>query len=138
MDHDLVPGSTEAQFEENARAKPEVSVPVDPEPPTGRGRSALGTILLFLGIGLLGLLLIDPGELPISMPRSWYVDRTLWVAGGLISLGTGWYLLRDSETPAGEDRGAASRRAATTRAAEALADGLGPAGRRFSRLALYT
>jgi hypothetical protein len=133
-----VPGTTDPRFEANARTNPEVGVPADPEPPTGRGRSALGSILLFLGIGLLGLLLIDPGELPISMPRSWYVDRTLWVAGGLISLGTGWYLLRDQETPAGEDRGATSRRAPTTRAAEVLPEGLGPAGRRFSRLVLYT
>jgi hypothetical protein len=133
-----VPGTTEPRFDANARTNPALGVPADPEPPKGRGRSALGSILLFLGIGLLGLLLIDPGELPISMPRSWYVDRTLWVAGGLISLGTGWYLLRDSETPAGEDRGATSRRGATTRTAEVLAEGLGPAGRRFSRLVLYT
>lgn len=31
------------------------------------------------------------------MPRSWYVDRTAWVAAGLLALAAGWHLLRDDE-----------------------------------------
>jgi glutaredoxin len=85
----------------------------------------------------LALLLLDPGELPLSMPRSWYIDRTLWVAGGLVSLGAGWYLLRDPETGSSGERDGAPRQAAR-RAAEFSVEKLGPAGRRFSRLVLYT
>jgi glutaredoxin len=74
------------------------------------------------GIALLGLLLV--GDSPLPMPRSWYLDRPLWVAGGLIAVGAGWYLLRDS---AGEASGSYD----TTRLPE-----IGT--RRFDRLVLYT
>jgi glutaredoxin len=138
MDHDLAPRGAETRFEASASvAKPPESDPTDPDLPTGRGRSLLGSVLLFLGIGLLALLLIDPGELPVSMPRSWYIDRTLWVAAGLISLGAGWHLLRDLETSGGGDRESASRRAAAPAAGLPL-EQLGPRGLRFSRLVLYT
>jgi len=140
MDHDLAPRGAETRFEASASvARPPESDPTDPDLPTGRGRSLLGSGLLFLGIGLLALLLIDPGELPVAMPRSWYIDRTLWVAAGLISLGAGWHLLRDSETSrgAGGDRQGASRRAAAMAPGLPL-ETLGPRGLRFSRLVLYT
>jgi glutaredoxin len=102
------------------------------DPPAARGRSLLGSALLFLGIGLLALLLIDPGELPLSMPRSWYIDRTLWVAGGLIAVGTGWHLLRDADGGR-PGLGGTGAQKATLPAAR-----LGIAGRRFSQLVLYT
>jgi glutaredoxin len=138
MDHNQVPGGTETRYEPGRlTATPAVNVATGTESPTWRGRSGLGSVLLFLGIGLLALLLLEPGELPLSMPRSWYIDRTLWVAGGLISLGAGWYLLRDPEGGSSGERDAAARRAAT-RAAEFSVEKLGPAGRRFSRLVLYT
>jgi hypothetical protein len=100
-----------------------------------RRRSALGSLLLFLGIGLLGLLLIHPAELPVSMPRSWYIDRTLWVAGGLICVGTGWYLLRDDES----DKTSARHSGGLTAARRPVKDlSLGISGPRFTRLVLYT
>ena len=133
----MVPGSTETRFAVNKTASPADGVSTDVDSPTARGRSILGSVLLFLGIGLLGLLLLDPGELPLSMPRSWYIDRTLWVAGGLISLGAGWYLLRDPEHGSSGDRDGAPRRA-TARAAEFSVEKLGPPGFRFSHLVLYT
>jgi glutaredoxin len=138
MDHYQVPGGTETRSEPGRlTATPEGNVASCPDSPGSRGRSGLGSVLLFLGIGLLALLLLDPGELPLSMPRSWYIDRTLWVAGGLISLGAGWYLLRDPESGSSGERDAAARRVAT-RAAEFSVEKLGPAGPRFSRLVLYT
>jgi hypothetical protein len=61
-----------------------------------RLRSGLGSMLLFLGIGILGLLAADrTGGLPMNMPRSWYIDRTLWVAVGLLAIAAGWRLLGD-------------------------------------------
>jgi Glutaredoxin-like domain (DUF836) len=101
-----------------------------------RGRSLLGSVLLFAGMGLLALLLIDRGELPVAMPRTWYIDRTLWVAAGLMALGGGWYLLRDSstETPEVIGRSGPLLRPQPNRSA---AD-LGPPLCRFSRVVLYT
>jgi glutaredoxin len=58
------------------------------------------------------------------MPRSWYLDRPLWVVGGLIAVGAGWYLLRDSDGEVGGSSG-------LTRPSEA-------ASCRFDRLVLYT
>jgi hypothetical protein len=75
-----------------------------------------------LGIALLGLLLI--GDSPLPMPRSWYLDRPLWVAGGLIAVGAGWYLLRDS---GGESSGSSD-----------LARPPATGNRRFERLIIYT
>ncbi len=63
-----------------------------------RFRSGLGSVLLFLGIAVLSLLAADRVfGLPVSLPRSWYTDRGLWVAIGLLSFGSGWYLLGDPE-----------------------------------------
>ena len=58
------------------------------------------------------------------MPRSWYLDRPLWVAGGLIAVGAGWYLLRDSD-------GATGGTSDITRLPEA-------GHRRFDRVILYS
>jgi hypothetical protein len=134
MDQDLAQ-KTQKSCDGAHRAEPIATAPAeriaaDAESPAARGRSALGSALLFLGMGLLGLLLIDPGELPLAMPRSWYIDRTLWVAGGLIAFGAGWHLLRDSGT--GERVGAGVRKDAS------FARGLGSGGRRCTRLVLYT
>jgi len=95
-----------------------------------RSRSALGSVLLFLGIGLLGLLAADRTfGLPVKLPRSWYTDRGLWVACGLFAFGAGWYLLGDrksADDPTGTETSGDHRR-------------LGPAiGNRFERVVLYT
>jgi glutaredoxin len=75
-------------------------------PSRERFRSWLGSVLLFLGIAVLSLLVADRAfGLPVSLPRSWYTDRGLWVAIGLISFGSGWYLLGDPE-PAPDKTGA--------------------------------
>jgi hypothetical protein len=89
-----------------------------------RFRSWLGSILLFLGIAVLSLLVADRAfGLPVSLPRSWYTDRGLWVAIGLLSFGSGWYLLGDTETT--RDETAANR--------ETRHNGV-----RFDRIVLYT
>jgi hypothetical protein len=89
-----------------------------------RFRSRLGSILLFLGIAVLSLLGADRTfGLPVNLPRSWYTDRGLWVAIGLISFGSGWYLLGDPEPTWGET--AANR--------ETRHNGV-----RFDRIVLYT
>jgi glutaredoxin len=89
-----------------------------------RLRSGLGSVLLFLGIAVLSLLVADRVfGLPVSLPRSWYTDRSLWVVIGLLAFGTGWYLLGDSE-PAFEETVRAGRPARV--------------GVRFDRVVLYT
>jgi Glutaredoxin-like domain (DUF836) len=109
--------------------------PAEADSPTAHRRTTLGSVLLFLGLGVLTLLLVDR-ELPLAMPRSWYTDRSLWVAGGLIALASGWYLLRDStgEAPnlAGGPRDPARRQW------NAALRELGAVGPRFARLVLYT
>jgi glutaredoxin len=75
-------------------------------PSRERFRSWLGSVLLFLGIAVLSLLVADRVfGLPVNLPRSWYTDRGLWVAIGLVSFGSGWYLLGDPE-PAWDKTGA--------------------------------
>ncbi len=100
-----------------------------------RRRTLLGTVLLFVGLGLLTLLLVDQ-ELPLPMPRSWYTDRALWVAGGFIALGSGWYLLRDADDEEPTLSGGQLR--AARRKWDATVRELGAPGPRFSRLVLYT
>jgi hypothetical protein len=73
-----------------------------------RRRSVLGTAALFAGVAILALRLLEgAGDLPWRLPRSWYIDRTLWVAAGLASFAAGWLLLREEER--GEDRSAFPR-----------------------------
>ena len=89
-----------------------------------RFRSGLGSVLLFLGIAVLSLLVADRAfGLPVSLPRSWYTDRGLWVAIGLLSFGSGWYLLGDPE-PTRNETGANR---------EMRHNGI-----RFDRIVLYT
>jgi glutaredoxin len=138
MERDLITPSTgSAPGVDGPGTKGKETAPEEAMSLSARGRSALGSLLLFLGIGLLGLLLIDPGELPLSMPRSWYIDRTLWVAGGLIALGGGWYLLRDDNNERASDQNARAR-AAARRPSQSSTERFGSPGPRFTRLVLYT
>jgi len=67
-------------------------------PPATRHAFA-GSIALFLGIGLLLLILLDVAcDLPWSMPPSWYEHRTLWGALGLTFGAAGWILQRGPNT----------------------------------------
>jgi glutaredoxin len=89
-----------------------------------RFRSGLGSVFLFLGIAVLSLLVADRTfGLPVNLPRSWYTDRGLWVAIGLVSFGSGWYLLGDPKPTS--DETAANR--------EPRQNGV-----RFDRIVLYT
>ncbi len=115
--------------------RPQESAPAEADPSAARRSALLGSVLLFLGLGLLTLLLVDR-ELPLAMPRSWYTDRSLWVAGGLIALASGWYLLRDSTGGAATVPGGPRDRA--RRKWDAALRELGATGPRFSRLVLYT
>jgi hypothetical protein len=95
-----------------------------------RLRSGLGSMLLFLGIGILGLLAADRADgLPMNMPRSWYIDRTLWVAVGLVAIGAGWCLLGDRKS-AENDLSTAKSLGGDRRARQP--------GVRFERVVLYT
>ncbi len=73
------------------------------EPLRHKVRSGLGSVLLFLGIGLLSLLIADRTfGLPVKLPRSWYTDRALWVGIGFVAFVAGWYLLGDPKPADGE------------------------------------
>jgi hypothetical protein len=106
------------------------SDPFSEESLRDRSRSALGSVLLFLGIGLLSLLAADRTfGLPVKLPRSWYTDRGLWVACGLFAFGAGWYLLGDrksADDAAGTEDSGENRRKGE------------PSGIRFERIVLYT
>lgn len=114
---------------------PQERGPAEADALAAHRRTVLGSVLLFLGLGLLTLMLVDR-ELPLAMPRSWYTDRSLWVAAGLIALASGWYLLRDSSGEATNPPGG-SRDPARAKWDAALRE-LGAVGPRFSRLVLYT
>jgi glutaredoxin len=106
------------------------SDPIPEESLRDRSRSALGSVLLFLGIGLLSLLAADRTfGLPVKLPRSWYTDRGLWVACGFFAFGAGWYLLGDRKS-ADDHVGAAN-------AGEQRHPGQ-PSRVRFERVVLYT
>src|SRR5262245_42269469 len=54
-----------------------------------------GAVAMFLGLGLLALMLLDATYvLPWDMPRTWHVHRVLWGAIGLALAGAGWVLQR--------------------------------------------
>jgi glutaredoxin len=90
-----------------------------------RARSRLGSIFLPLGALILGLLAADDAiGLPIRMPRSWYSDRALWVAAGLLGVGGGWLLMRSPDALDPEP--------------EVPADPRRPRELRFSQIVLYT
>lgn len=95
-----------------------------------RIRSASGSLCLFSGIGILALLLADrTGELPWKMPRTWYVDRDMWVVAGLIVFVAGWRLLRD---PDAQDQELTSRHGKRPERFPTRP------GQRFEKLVLYT
>ncbi|HTI51660.1 MAG TPA: glutaredoxin family protein [Planctomycetaceae bacterium] len=79
-----------------------------------------GAGLLFSGIALWLLILLDTTiELPIDMPRTWYLHRPLWGLIGLCLFGAGWRLQSSApQTAAGWSPG--------------------PSGRRFRRLIVYS
>jgi glutaredoxin len=63
--------------------------------PTDARRQLAGSVALFLGIGLLSLILLDAAYgLPWEMPWTWYEHRTLWGALALICGAAGWVLQR--------------------------------------------
>jgi len=95
-----------------------------------RFRPALGSVLLFLGIGLMGLLAVErDAGLPVRMPRSWYIDRGLWVAIGLLAFGAGWRLLGDRKLSEEESR---------TKESGSPGSSTEQSGVRFERVVLYT
>jgi len=100
------------------------------QPIRDRLRSRFGSFCLFSGIGILALLLADrTGELPWKMPRTWYVDRDMWVVAGLIVFVAGWRLLRD---PDAQDQELTSRHGKRPERFPKRP------GRRFEQLVLYT
>lgn len=67
----------------------------------GSPRLILGSVSLYSGVGLLGLLLIDSAYgLPFPLPRSWYVDRPIWSGLSFLMLGVSWVLLRNRQPTA--------------------------------------
>ncbi|MBI3862086.1 MAG: glutaredoxin family protein [Planctomycetia bacterium] len=79
-----------------------------------------GAGAMFLGIGVLTLILLDTiHALPWNLPRAWYVHKPLWGVVGLALCAAGWQLQRNRRA---EDR--------TWKP--------GIAGRRFSRLIVYS
>jgi hypothetical protein len=103
--------------------------PDQDEPMQHRVRSGLGSVLLFLGIGLLSLLVADRTfGLPVKLPRSWYTDRVLWVAIGFVAFGAGWYLLGDPKPADGD---------APMKQARDKSSGAAP-GRRIQSVVMYS
>lgn len=76
------------------------------------GRATFGSVLLFLGVTLLALLLLDAGYgLPVNFPRSWYLHRTLWGLLGCAAIVGGWKLQSGSgNMPATWSPGAPGKR----------------------------
>jgi hypothetical protein len=138
MEHDLNrPDAADRSATEGPAAKPACDASDEAESRELRGRSVLGSALFFSGIALLGLLLLDPADLPFRAPPAWFIDRSPWVVGGLIAVGIGWYLLGDPDTETTSEPAARGRRAATT-GSRLAAERLGATGPRFTRLVLYT
>lgn len=56
---------------------------------------SLGTILLLIGLAILGIAFFDKGgALPFNLPRTWFLHRFLWLGVGAISFLWGCLLLR--------------------------------------------
>jgi glutaredoxin len=83
-------------------------------------RDLAGALALYAGLGLWGLILLDmAAELPIALPRTWYLHRPLWGGVGALLFAAGWRLQRRS-------------------AGDAAAWNPGPVGRRFTRVIVYS
>jgi glutaredoxin len=66
-----------------------------PDNHTDVRRQSAGALTLFLGIGLLVLILLDATYgLPWALPPTWYLHRTLWGAVALALCAMGWILQR--------------------------------------------
>ena len=76
-----------------------------------RGQT-VGALAMTLGMGLLGLVLLDATYgLPWAFPPTWYLHRTLWGAVALAACTAGWYLQRRRRGSTGEwQPGARGRR----------------------------
>jgi hypothetical protein len=75
-------------------------------------RQTLGSLLLFSGVAVWGLMLADMTvALPVKMPGSWHTHRPLWGMIGLTFFGLGWNLQRVKDAPpAGWNPGLPGRR----------------------------
>ena len=88
--------------------------------PRSHPRQTAGVVSLACGTALLLLVLLDSAySLPLSLPRTWYLHRTLWGAVALALGALGWRLQRQRPTESGPWKPAAP-------------------GRRFGRLVIYT
>ena len=69
-----------------------------------RVRAFLGTAGLLLGVALicLGLIAELSGGLPFFMPRSWYVNRSLWYFLAMACFVGGGYLLKNQPMSSGD------------------------------------
>ena len=63
----------------------------------------LGHLAIIVGLGVLGLACAESfSGLPISMPRSWYVDRALWVIVAIGMIPFGGCLLLNAQSDSGD------------------------------------
>src|SRR5262245_3439602 len=93
----LQPNSFQAALQSGD--EPDVRTPMNRDSPPATRHAFAGSIALFLGIGLLLLILLDVAcDLPWSMPPSWYEHRTLWGVLGLTFGAAGWILQRGPNT----------------------------------------
>ena len=71
-------------------------------PPDVSGRGPLGMLLLAAGALVCVLATIEKmSGLPFDMPRSWYLDRELWIGAGVAALVAGILIQRP---PRGDER----------------------------------
>jgi hypothetical protein len=67
---------------------------------SGRDRGWLGSLLLFAGIALLAMCIIESVTGLRGLPRAWYVNRPLWWMLSLAAIGGGAYCLFPPEAGA--------------------------------------
>lgn len=66
-------------------------------------RAIFGSILIFFGIAIWVLLLLDSAAgLPFDLPRSWYLHRTLWGGLGIAAFLAGWKVQQSRSRPPSE------------------------------------
>lgn len=90
--------------------------------PTSSQRNIFGAALLFCGVTILVLVLLESTDvgLPLHLPATFYNHRALWVLIGAMLFGCGWNLQKTSR-PVGTETWEPSR-----------------GGTRFSRLVIYS